>query len=69
MVVVSLGVDAAVSDENSPTLVTEDGYSAAGRLISGLNRPTVLVQEGGYDLATIGGLVGAALSGYEGGDG
>jgi acetoin utilization deacetylase AcuC-like enzyme len=65
MMVVSLGVDAAVSDENSPTLVTEHGYSSAGALVAGLNRPTVFVQEGGYDLRTIGGLVSATLTGFE----
>jgi acetoin utilization deacetylase AcuC-like enzyme len=66
MVVVSLGVDAAVSDENSPTLITQQGYSSAGELIAGLNRPTVFIQEGGYDLTTIGGLVAATLDGFQG---
>jgi acetoin utilization deacetylase AcuC-like enzyme len=64
-VVVSLGVDAGASDENSPLLVTEDGYRAAGARIAGLAKPTVFIQEGGYDLATLGGLVRAALAGYE----
>jgi acetoin utilization deacetylase AcuC-like enzyme len=65
MVVVSLGVDAAASDENSPTLVTEHGYASAGALIAGLGRPAVFVQEGGYDLRTIGGLVASVLTGFE----
>jgi acetoin utilization deacetylase AcuC-like enzyme len=67
MVVVSLGVDAAASDENSPTLVTTDGYASAGAAIAAIGRPTVFVQEGGYDLTTIGGLVSATLNGFEGG--
>jgi acetoin utilization deacetylase AcuC-like enzyme len=60
--VVSLGVDAAVGDPESPLRVTEDGYREAGRRIAAL-APAVLVQEGGYDLASLGGLAVAALRG------
>lgn len=63
--VVSLGVDAAVSDPESPLQITETGYEAAGKRIASLGLPTVLVQEGGYDLETIGGLVGATLGGFD----
>ncbi len=63
--VVALGVDAAASDPNSPLEATEAGYRAAGRLLGGLRLPTVIVQEGGYDLTTLGGLVLAALEGFE----
>ncbi len=62
--VVSLGVDAAADDPESPLQVTADGYAAAGRLLGGLGLPAVLVQEGGYHLATIGGLVAAYLDGH-----
>ena len=61
-VVVSLGLDAAATDPESPLCVTEAGYRAAGRLVGALG-PAVLVQEGGYDLASLGGLAVAALSG------
>jgi acetoin utilization deacetylase AcuC-like enzyme len=61
-VVVSLGLDAAASDPESPLRVTEAGYHQAGRRIAAL-APAVLVQEGGYDLASLGGLAVAALSG------
>ena len=61
-VVVSLGVDAAETDPESPLRVTEAGYREAGRLTAAL-APTVLVQEGGYDLPTLGPLVVAALTG------
>jgi acetoin utilization deacetylase AcuC-like enzyme len=61
--VVALGVDAAASDPESPLEVTAAGYREAGRLLGALALPTVLVQEGGYDLAAIGGLVRAALEG------
>jgi acetoin utilization deacetylase AcuC-like enzyme len=42
--------------------VTEVGYREAGRLTAAL-APTVLVQEGGYDLATLGLLAVASLTG------
>jgi acetoin utilization deacetylase AcuC-like enzyme len=63
--VVSLGVDAAEGDPESPLEVSVGGYRAAGERLSALaaSLPTVAVQEGGYDLATIGPLVVAALSG------
>jgi len=48
VVVVSLGVDAAVEDPNSPLMVTTDGFRAAGRRLADLDRPTVLILEGGY---------------------
>jgi acetoin utilization deacetylase AcuC-like enzyme len=61
--VVSLGVDAAADDPESPLEVTADGYHAAGEILGGLALPTVVVQEGGYDLASIGTLVAACLDG------
>jgi acetoin utilization deacetylase AcuC-like enzyme len=61
-IVVSLGLDAAATDPESPLCVTEAGYHAAGRMIAALG-PAVLIQEGGYDLASLGGLAVAALSG------
>ncbi|MGC4111747.1 MAG: hypothetical protein QM747_15285 [Nocardioides sp.] len=63
--VVSLGVDAAADDPESPLQVTAEGYAAAGRLLGSLGVPAVLVQEGGYHLDTIGGLVAAYLDGHE----
>ena len=62
--VVSLGVDAAADDPESPLLVTADGYHAAGRLLGSLGVPAVVVQEGGYHLPTLGGLVAAYLQGH-----
>ncbi|HZT85487.1 MAG TPA: histone deacetylase family protein [Gaiellaceae bacterium] len=55
--VVALGVDAAAGDPESPLEVSAAGYREAGRILGGLGLPTVVVQEGGYDLAAIGGLV------------
>src|SRR5947209_532585 len=63
--VVSLGVDAGASDPESPLQVEERGFHRAGALLGQLQLPTVLVQEGGYDLATIGRLVREVLLGVE----
>ena len=61
--VVSLGVDAAADDPESPLLVTADGYRRAGALLTAAGLPAVVVQEGGYHLATLGTLVAAFLEG------
>ena len=61
--VVALGVDAAVDDPESPLQVTVDGYRKAGGALAALGLPTVVVQEGGYHLPTLGRLVGSALDG------
>jgi acetoin utilization deacetylase AcuC-like enzyme len=62
--VVSLGVDAAADDPESPLQVTADGYREAGRLLGTTGLPAVAVQEGGYHLPTLGGLVAAYLDGH-----
>jgi acetoin utilization deacetylase AcuC-like enzyme len=63
--VVALGVDAAAGDPESPLEVTAAAYREAGRILGALGLPTVVVQEGGYDLATIGPLVAEFLAGVE----
>jgi acetoin utilization deacetylase AcuC-like enzyme len=65
-VVVSLGVDAAGADPESPLDVTTDGFAAAGELLAGLGRPTVLVHEGGYALDRLGPDTVAVLRGFTG---
>jgi acetoin utilization deacetylase AcuC-like enzyme len=62
--VVSLGVDAAADDPESPLLVTADGYRQAGGLLGDTGLPAVVVQEGGYHLPTLGGLVASYLGGH-----
>jgi acetoin utilization deacetylase AcuC-like enzyme len=62
--VVSLGVDAAADDPESPLQVTEAGFAGTGRLLASLDLPTVLVQEGGYHLPSLGPLVRTVLSGF-----
>ena len=63
--VVSLGVDAAAGDPESPLRVTPRGFREAGRALARLGLPTVFVQEGGYDLESLGELVLEVLQGFE----
>jgi acetoin utilization deacetylase AcuC-like enzyme len=63
--VIALGVDAAASDPESPLNVTIGGFRTAGRILGSLRMPTLIVQEGGYDVETIGGLVREFLTGVE----
>ncbi len=65
--VVALGLDAAAGDPEGPFAVSVDGYREAGRLIGAAGIPTVFVQEGGYDLETLGELVTVTLAGFEDG--
>lgn len=60
--VVSLGVDAAGGDPESPLEVTTEGFAAAGTLLAQPGLPTVLVHEGGYDLTRLGRDTVAVLS-------
>jgi acetoin utilization deacetylase AcuC-like enzyme len=62
--VVSLGVDAGADDPNSPLRITRDGYAEAGRQLRAVGVPTVSVQEGGYVLETLGGLVAGFLDAF-----
>jgi acetoin utilization deacetylase AcuC-like enzyme len=62
--VVSLGLDAADDDPGTPLRVTESGYAGAGRLLAELHLPTVLIQEGGIHLPTLGSLVADVLAGF-----
>ena len=61
-IVLSLGVDAAQDDPESPLRVSQAGYARAGELVGALG-PVVAVQEGGYDLPSLGSLVTATLAG------
>ena len=63
--VVGLVVVAAAGDAGSPWVVGRSGFAAAGRSLAAPGLPTVFVQEGGYDLDTLGDLVLAVLDGFE----
>jgi acetoin utilization deacetylase AcuC-like enzyme len=62
VLVVSLGVDAARDDPESPLQVSVDGYAATGSRLAALGLPTVVVQEGGYHLPSLGTHVTAVLA-------
>ncbi len=62
--VVSLGVDAWSGDPESPFEVTHEGFRMAGQMLGSTRLPTVIVQEGGYDLSALGSLVMAFLEGF-----
>ena len=62
--VVSLGVDGAAGDPESPLDVSAEGFVEAGRALAALRLPTVWVQEGGYDLGRLGDLVVGTLSAF-----
>lgn len=62
--VVSLGVDTAAEDPDRFELVADD-FTRIGRGIGALQLPTLLVQEGGYDLGVIGRNVMNVLRGVE----
>ena len=63
--VVSLGVDAWKNDPESPLQVSVDGYTRAGSVLGQMGIPTVIVQEGGYDLDALGDLVAGFLDGFQ----
>ncbi len=63
--VVSLGVDAWKNDPESPLQVSIDGYTRGGSLLGQMGIPTVIVQEGGYDLGALSDLVAGFLDGFQ----
>jgi acetoin utilization deacetylase AcuC-like enzyme len=64
--VVSLGFDASEHEPLNALRVTEDGFARAGELIGGLNLPTAIVQEGGYNVSLLGVLLTRFLVGFGG---
>jgi acetoin utilization deacetylase AcuC-like enzyme len=63
LVIVSLGVDTFHNDPISDLAVTTEGFREQGELVAQLALPTVILQEGGYDVAAIGDNVRAFLLG------
>jgi acetoin utilization deacetylase AcuC-like enzyme len=62
--VVSLGVDTAAEDDDTFQLVGDD-FTRMGLAIGRLDLPSVIVQEGGYNLDVIGRNVVNVLQGFE----
>lgn len=64
--VVSLGLDTFVTDPIADLAVTTEGFARSGALLAQLGLPTVVLQEGGYDVAALGRNVHAWLTGFAG---
>jgi len=64
LLLVSAGFDAHVEDPLAGMEVTEDGFRELSQRCAGLAPRLGAVLEGGYNLETLPGLVGAALDGF-----
>ena len=64
LVLVSAGFDAHHGDPLADMRVSEEGFRELSRRCAGLAPRTAAVLEGGYELATLPGLVQAALDGF-----
>ncbi len=62
-VIVSLGVDPAVGDPTGGLCLTTADFNAVGQAIGTIDRPLLIVQEGGYQLHRVGADVRAVLDG------
>lgn len=62
-VIVSLGLDTFITDPISDLAVTTDGMRRSGDVVRQLGLPTIVLQEGGYDVDALGGNVDAWLRG------
>ncbi|MBP6489985.1 MAG: histone deacetylase family protein, partial [Ilumatobacteraceae bacterium] len=63
LLIVSLGLDTYITDPISDLAVTTDGMRRSGEVVRQLGMPTVVLQEGGYDVSALGANVQAWLSG------
>jgi acetoin utilization deacetylase AcuC-like enzyme len=63
MLIVSLGLDTFITDPICDLAITTDGFRRQGEVVSQLGLPTVVLQEGGYDVAALGDNVHAWLVG------
>jgi acetoin utilization deacetylase AcuC-like enzyme len=66
LLVVSLGIDTYGQDPISDFALTTAGYHRIGGLVAGLDKPTVVLQEGGYFIPHLGENVRQWLRGFEG---
>ncbi len=63
LLIVSLGLDTYITDPISDLAVTTDGMRRSGEIVRQLGLPTVVLQEGGYDVNALGVNVQAWLTG------
>lgn len=54
LLIVSLGLDTFITDPICDLSVTADGFERCGAVVAALGLPTVVLQEGGYDVAALG---------------
>ena len=66
LLIVSLGLDTFHADPISDLSVTTDGFERCGALVAQLSLPTVVLQEGGYDVSALGENVRRWLVGLRG---
>ena len=64
--VISLGFDTFIDDHLCAFNLTAGDYAQIGTLLTQLDRPTLLVQEGGYNVAAGGSLAEQVISGFVG---
>ena len=64
-IVVSLGVDISAEDPLGDFELTLDGFAAVGKTLADFGKPVLFVQEGGYDIATMGEAVRVLLRSFE----
>ena len=64
--VVSLGFDASEFEPLNALNVTAEGFARAGALIGALGLPSAIIQEGGYNVELLGGLLQRFLTGWSG---
>lgn len=62
--VVALGLDVSKDDPSGTFRVSRKGFHAIGETIAGLGLPSLLVQEGGYNLKHLGGNLTSFLQGW-----
>jgi acetoin utilization deacetylase AcuC-like enzyme len=64
VLLISLGFDAFIDDPQQLLRVTTEGFREAGRRIGAVQRPVLLVQEGGYNVEKLADNLDAFLHGF-----
>ena len=65
LLIVSLGLDTSIDDPIADLALTAEGFERCGALVGRLDLPTVVLQEGGYDVASLGDNVRRWLRGID----
>ena len=54
VLIVSLGLDTFVTDPICDLSITTDGFRRCGEMVAQAGLPTIVLQEGGYDVPNLG---------------